>query len=339
MDITRSFIETAVDKGLRDIQRDPERSIRNLVDLGQNFSRGRFQKHFLTTAQTMLRNRDSAYYTAAKNAVAHVDHAVLKSFGINLGYNSFTRGAKEIRRQEASLRINIPWTISLEYGGNTAGLSLQALGRIVSQGRQLGIMTYIIFCHAEHISTVQALFAANRDCAFVLYVQPSEDTPLYLASLSQHKNIMVILCQEDAAFEQGCAVLRQQACLYGTYGTVTAENQSLLMSAAWLERAVSVGCIFGFLLAAPRTTPAAKESLYQYVCDTRGGQHYPIFLMDYYADVLYIDHVISEQSCFMGINAQGQVYTTDPLHLTGKTIQDRSLLAILRQVMPRVTYL
>lgn len=339
MDITRSFIETAVDKGLRDIQRDPERSIRNLVDLGRNFSRGRFQKHFLTTAQTMLRNRDSAYYTATKNAVAHVDHAVLKSFGINIGYNSFTRGAREIRRQEASLRINIPWTISLEYDASADGLSLQTLGRIVSQGRQLGIMTYIIFCRAEHIATVQALFAAHRDCAFVLYVQPSEHTPLYLAPLAQHKNIMVSLCQEDASFEQGCAVLREQACLYGAHGEVTAANQSHTMSAAWLERAVGAGCVFGFLLAAPSATPAAKESLYQYVRDIRDGQRHPIFLMDYYADTLYIDHVISEQSCFMGINAHGQVYTTDPLQLTGKNIQDRSLLAILRQVMPRVTYL
>ena len=42
--LARTIIETMLNKALRDIERDPDRSIRNLIDLGINFAKGRFQQ-------------------------------------------------------------------------------------------------------------------------------------------------------------------------------------------------------------------------------------------------------------------------------------------------------
>jgi len=67
--MARMLVETVVKKALKSIQDDPERGIRNLVDMGLQFSEGRFQKNFFTVAQTMLQNENSAYYSLVRNMV------------------------------------------------------------------------------------------------------------------------------------------------------------------------------------------------------------------------------------------------------------------------------
>ena len=60
-DMNRMLIEATIRRVLKNIQESPERAVRNLVDLGLEFSDGRFQKQFLRTTQKMLRNQESAY--------------------------------------------------------------------------------------------------------------------------------------------------------------------------------------------------------------------------------------------------------------------------------------
>lgn len=45
------LIRSLVKRAIKDIRESPERSTRNLVDMALNFSNGRFQTHFLKTAQ------------------------------------------------------------------------------------------------------------------------------------------------------------------------------------------------------------------------------------------------------------------------------------------------
>ena len=72
IDITRSLLEATIDKALRDLQTDPERSVRNLVDLAQSFSNGRFQKNFFSIIQSLLEDQDSAYYTLVRLSLIHI---------------------------------------------------------------------------------------------------------------------------------------------------------------------------------------------------------------------------------------------------------------------------
>ena len=55
--ISRMLVEMVVRKALKSIKDDPERGIRNLVDMALQFSsEGRFQRDFFSAAQTMLQN-------------------------------------------------------------------------------------------------------------------------------------------------------------------------------------------------------------------------------------------------------------------------------------------
>ena len=95
--VTYSLIEAAVNRGIKEMQEDPKRSVRKLADLGNQFARGRFQKSFFELSQTLLQDDDCPYYTLLSRLTEEIDHATLKRFGVNLGYTSWTYGSQLIR--------------------------------------------------------------------------------------------------------------------------------------------------------------------------------------------------------------------------------------------------
>ena len=78
-DFKRISIENIVHKAFMDIEEDPRRGLRNLVDLGVNFAKGRFQKPFLRTIQNMLEDEDSAYYTLLEQLLKNTTPAHLST--------------------------------------------------------------------------------------------------------------------------------------------------------------------------------------------------------------------------------------------------------------------
>ena len=99
--LTRTITESVVDRCIREIEEDPKRSVRKLVDLGRQLARGRFQRQYLDLTQKMLEDEESPYYTLVRNVVRKADHDAIKTFGINLGLGSWTNGARIIRALEA----------------------------------------------------------------------------------------------------------------------------------------------------------------------------------------------------------------------------------------------
>ena len=71
--MSKIIIETTVRQTLKSLKEDPKRSIRNLVDMALQFSKGRFQSRFFETAHTMLENENSAYYDLIYNAINHIE--------------------------------------------------------------------------------------------------------------------------------------------------------------------------------------------------------------------------------------------------------------------------
>lgn len=102
---SRIIIETIVKRTLKNIKDAPDRSIRNLIDMALHFSGGRFQRNFFEIAQTMLENENSPYYGLIEDVVTHIDDKSLLRFGMNVGYNSCTIGAKKIREIEKKRKL------------------------------------------------------------------------------------------------------------------------------------------------------------------------------------------------------------------------------------------
>lgn len=80
--IARTLIQTVVRQKLNAIKSDPERSLRNLVDMGLSFAVGGEQKRFLQQAQHALQDESSAYYRIIYDMALHVDTEHLMGFGM-----------------------------------------------------------------------------------------------------------------------------------------------------------------------------------------------------------------------------------------------------------------
>ena len=64
--LTRTITESVVDRCIREIEEDPKRSVRKLVDLGRQLARGRFQRQYLDLTQKMLEDEESGTMHIAK---------------------------------------------------------------------------------------------------------------------------------------------------------------------------------------------------------------------------------------------------------------------------------
>ena len=143
--VSRILIETTVRQTLKGIQEDPERSIRNLVDMALQFSEGRFQSRFFATAHAWLKNDKSAYYNLIPDAVNHIETEHLVRLGMNIGYNSCTWGARRIRSNERRLGFNIPWAVFLQMEEGKERCDLGRYHWVIQQGEELGIYSWALF--------------------------------------------------------------------------------------------------------------------------------------------------------------------------------------------------
>lgn len=200
---------------LNAIKSDPERSLRNLVDMGLSFAAGSEQKRFLQQAQRTLQDENSAYYRIIYDMVLHVDTEHLMGFGMNLGYNSLTAGARTIRRLESECGYDIPWclTLAIDRKGYTAHESDYT--NLIEQGKRLGIYTYLIIAPELPVGLF-TLLRQQKDCAFLLFTSPDELTGDVIDTMAQLYHVMPVVRFGDGA-EEVCDAMRRREMLYSVF--------------------------------------------------------------------------------------------------------------------------
>ena len=148
------------------------------MDLGRETASGPLQQKFLGIAQQMLRQKDSALTTPwCRTPSRRVDAERLMAFGMNLGWNSLTQGARTIRAEEARRGHNIPWALTLRMARWPGSLTGGDYLRLVLEGMELGIYSYFLLPRDQpSVTRALELAAASRDCAFCLLL-PRRRTP------------------------------------------------------------------------------------------------------------------------------------------------------------------
>lgn len=220
--MSRILIETVVRRTLKDMKENPERSIRNLVDMALHFSEGRFQKNFFQAAQTMLKNENSPYYALLRNISSSVDTERLVTFGMNLGYNSCTLGAKKIRENEQELGCSIPWTVAFQTDRIQISGRLAGYHAAVADGERLGIYAWTLFAQS-HPQDLLPLIREHSDSAFFLFCDPHDIDTAFLDSISDMNNLMLVIRYEETA-EALYAQIRKNGLLYSAYYTYSRED-------------------------------------------------------------------------------------------------------------------
>lgn len=308
-DITRSIIGTTIDRGIREMSEDPQRSVRKLADLGKRFSKGRFQNRLFSLFQELLRNDNSSYYLLINNLLKDTRWENLRTFGLNVGYNGWTAGAKIIREQTLARKIDIPWILIFHYNPKLAkGLSLKQIKYYIQAGKKLGIYCFFLWQEdsLERSSDLLELIEENPDCAFIWQIP---DLPLdceTTSKIADCDNLMMSLPYDCTHSQENACKLHQIKAFFAYY--LFYENSDIIEQLSEISnRIISEHCSFLFLIAKAQTHKADCSRLAEYIYDIRLGQTIPTFPVDLYSDFATVNAIISEHPCIFELRSDAQM--------------------------------
>lgn len=333
--ITVKMIEAAINKGIRDIEDNPKRGIRNLVDLANHFANSPFQKYILKLMQTMLANLNSPYYDLVSHLIKSVDHNTIKTFGINLGYNSWSYGAKEIRKHKTNHNYNVPWTIIFDFRKeNENKLNIVDITHIIKQGKEIGIYTYMFFMN--NINDFSYIAKENLDCAFVLYVPSNILTEKNISKIKSYNNTMFFILYKPSVnveiFENAIQLLHKNKCLFGLYSYYGNENINDILCNKWANEITNNNAPFGILIKSENCSEKNVSLIHNYVFNSKTNQEHSTFLIDLYEDIAKIDRNISKVPCIFTIMGNGDTYSYGFPKEEKLNIKNMSLTEILSEI-------
>lgn len=325
-DLGRAMIEGIVSRALKDMQSDSHRTARRLVDLGLSFSKGPFERQFFSACKNILADDESAYYPIWERALRCFDLQSLVTFGINVGYEGCSRGAKRIREVEDQRGFNVPWVISLCAGQKA--LSQTDIQRAIQEAEALGVHVFLLLDHDLQQTDLTGLLEASPASAFALFIKGERLRELELDGLRQYHNLLVCVDGESAKAEALCAGLTDARMPYAVYLDYDTQ-EGLLERISRTERLESP-----LLLLRSFSAPeATRQQVYQWLQEVRGAGELPFTLMELPSDLLAIDQIISSDPSSLTLLPDGRVQTGQ--RITDCNIQQMCLEQILAHEMQK----
>lgn len=307
-DSTETILESVIDLYLREFERDPKRSVRKLVDLGRQFSSGRFQEDFFELTHNMLEEKNSPYYDMAEKAVKKISHQTLKTFGINLGYHSCLKGAKTIRRYKEAGGRHSPWSLTFYLQGGEDPSTLPFLKSIIDAGKRHGIFTYSFLFQGNPspLSLYFPLLSQEEDCAFLFFLPPGFLEETKFSEISRRHNLLLSLETGEKGWKKAAEKLEKQRCLYALHRNYSSrEDVEEIVSGAWGRRIEKRCGVFAFCLASEECPADLSQRVEQYALKSRTQARYSFLPINFYSDSLMIDEIISGQAEFWGVDSKG----------------------------------
>lgn len=314
--ITRAIIDATVDRSLREIDEDPNRSIRKLTDMGRHFSTGRFLDQIYEIMQDLLRNDNSPYYTAIRNLLRNCGRSTLKEFGINVGYNSLTFGGKIIRSLEKEKPFSIPWCIVMRINPSESdSINADDLSHIVSQGNELGIYTYLIRCGGK-ISSMDSLFetfAANPLSAFICLLPDGELSKSQLNLIRECKNTLFMFQAGAEYSEENVTHFKQQKSLFGSYDYYGDDTITQWTEGRRAEEFLPYSASFVIVVPDDHCSTATIGKMSRLVKRLRTEPEYPFVIFEQQTDVMEIGRIVTDnaEETYMELLNNGDILTKD----------------------------
>lgn len=310
--IARILVETTVEKALKEMKHFPERGIRNLIDMGVEFSCGKFQKHILRIAQDMLQNEESAYYQLIREIVQFTDLEKVKRFGVNFGYNSCTMGAKKIQTVEALEKYDIPWSLGCNINNQLSLPKEKGYRMMIDQGMRLGIYTYLFYINENPLAVLHWL-KDYPQCAFILFCRPANITSCLLKETQQINNL-IIAVEKGNDTARVCGKLKRNGDLYAVYFQYKKEDAKDILNGTLLKKYEKTFPPVIALFPHSTCPLEVQKSVYQYIVEVREKQNYPTILLDAKFDNIYVDRVISNHSTVIWFDAVGQLHSGNRMY-------------------------
>ncbi len=302
--IRRMLIENLADRYLPKLQFDPNRSIRKLVDMGECLSRGKVQKRFFQAAQKLLEKENSPYYALVQRITSQFDPRAIKTFGMNLGFNSWIELAGQRGRKTAP-----PWTVLFHLEDKPDALSLDELTSLIRQSVDAGIHTFLFWLDQSYGALDDLMIRIKNfsDCAFALFTPAGLLSANALKQAQQTHNLLLSIKDSPGEdIEPTARALRSLRCpfaLHTVYST-SSETENILCG-KWVERVSRMKSPFAFFFPGADCPEENHAAVRNYARALRTAPQQPVFSMSLCDDVADVDELLSGKPRLLKIGSNG----------------------------------
>ena len=297
--ITRAIIDSTVERSLREIAEDPKRSVRKLADLGRLFTKGRFTNEVYSLVQDLLHNDESPYYEAIEKLLRSTDQQILKTFGINLGYNGLNIGGKITRLTRKDRTYHIPWIISVRINPSLLNsMSVSEIDNIITQAKPLGIYCFGIRIEGSLMPLVSLTEVMRRhsECAFFCLLPDQKLMSLHLDAIRQCPASLFLLHtgNRNLFSSANAEALRRQKSLYGVFSLYDDQTASSWISGEKIKELLDYETPWVVLAADDLCSRKTRQRVSRQCHDNRMHPHYPLVFFDQIGDIMSVDKLRSD---------------------------------------------
>lgn len=330
--MARAMIEPLVNKTMSDIQKDPERTLRNIIDLLLSFPNGRFSNDLFQIAQKMLTYEQSAYYVLIKKVVDFVNLENLKIFSLNVGYNACTFGAKKIRENIQNFNCVIPWILFINTDDTEQ--SLDNISRIITEAKQLGIYIFALFGKNVVSDLMRQVYEYNSDCAFIAFTDAEYIKDDIISKYDHIYNILISINNDSKDFlADAIKILNKYKKIYSAHIYYNDKNKSEVLLESRLKDLENFSTSFLFCVPSLKCSAETFEYFKNETRKIRDSQKYSYVVMDIFDDTVKIDKMISGNSSEIVILNDGTIAVSDSIiKNTEYNINTNSLIDIVKKL-------
>lgn len=325
--IKKHMIKSTIERAIDDLKTDTKRTTRRLVDLGELFSTGKYQRGFFTNAQKEFESDKSIYFELISKAVKSIDSKTLLKCGINIAYNGWVSGATIIRETEKKEGYNIPWTVIFDFSDGM--LPSQDIAHVISQGQKLGITNYDVILTGNKrefdFTTLIDIFENNDECIFPILVDPESFSESLADRCCESKVIIPFFNSNNrtSLLDDSIAHIKKRKALYGLFSNTNDENE--------FDESIQFAKSKDALIMLFLQDDFFVNELSKKVLDFRNNMELPILPIDVYSDIAMADGNISSEPYLFIVNSTGNSCLVDfdkKEKISTENIKDTSLQQI-----------
>ncbi|MCD8355047.1 MAG: radical SAM protein [Clostridia bacterium] len=297
----RAAASVLIDKVLAHVDKDREKGFLEIVDFAEKFWGDGMSKESYDKVREAIKDPNNKWVRFINRVLDETDPHVAKMAALNLGFEAFFRGTKEIRKNRTKYNCNIPWLILFDPTsacnmhcegcwsgtyGHKHNLSFEDMDKIITEGKKLGVYLYMMTGGEPLVRKADILKLAEKhnDVEFSLYTNSTLIDDAFCKEVVRLGNLTFQLSIEgtpetnDARRGEGhyqavmkaMDLLKKYGILFGTSICYTRANIEAVTNDAFLKMIAEKGARFGFYFhympvgnnAVPELMPTVEQRKY-----------------------------------------------------------------------------
>ena len=332
----RAAYNVAIRQAIKYVKKDGAdkyEQIGKLIDLVERLTGSNYPPEGYAKARQLLANPDEKWARFLARSLDELDDNVIATTLLNLGFETFIEGTKQIRENRKKYDCNIPWLIlfdptsacnlrctgcwAAEYG-HKLNLTYDEMSKLVSEGKELGTHLFLLTGGEPMVRKKDILRLAeeHNDCMYHIFTNGTLIDEEFCREAQRLGNIAFGISLEG--FEEvndgrrGAGVfdkvmkafdlLKQYGLLFGVSICYTRANIATITSDEYLDMIIEKGCRYAWYF---HYMPVGNDA------DVGG--------------------CIAGGRNYIHVNSNGDVEPCVFIHFSNANIREKSLLECLKQ--------